>query len=73
MTQPCPICATYARLRGPRIKAEIRKTTTQRDRAAAWAQFMAGVHQRHLAPGRITRRTPVDALASTIDQPEEAR
>ena len=49
MTQSCPICAAYARVRGDRIRAEIRRTTPAGQRLDRWSRFMAGVHQRHLA------------------------
>lgn len=52
----CPICESYARVRGPRIRAEIRRTTPIEQRAAKWWRFMAGVHKRHdasLTFGRI--------------------
>lgn len=53
----CAICASYARLRGKRIRDEIHRTTPPVDRYAAWTRFMAGVHQRHLAPGRPSARS----------------
>jgi hypothetical protein len=46
---PCPICASYVRHRGSRIRAEIRRTTPPAQRLHTWRRFMAGVHQRHLA------------------------
>lgn len=49
---PCSICASYAHHRGDRIRAEIRRTTPAGQRLDRWARFMAGVHQRHLNPGR---------------------
>jgi hypothetical protein len=48
----CQICVAYARLRGPRIRDEIHRTVRPADRYDTWVRFMAGVHQRHLRPGR---------------------
>lgn len=52
----CLICTAYARTRGDRIRTEIARTTPQRDRAARWRRFMAGVHDRHLAPARTATK-----------------
>lgn len=71
----CAICTSYARLRGPRIRAEISKTTAPRDRVATWKRFMAGVHQRHLdqARGNVRALGRVTAVMAAINQPEETR
>lgn len=71
----CSICASYARLRGARVRDEIHRTVPAADRYATWTRFMAGVHQRHLDQARANVRAlgRITALMSAINQPEENR
>lgn len=71
----CSICASYARIRGARIRDEIHKTVAPADRYDTWVRFMAGVHQRHLDQARANVRAlgRVTALMSAINTPEETR
>lgn len=44
----CSHCALYAELRGPRILAEIRKTTSgEREVGRRWVGFLKGYHEIH--------------------------
>lgn len=61
----CARCQLYAMSRGPRIKAEIAKTSTGAEAAARWRGFVDGYHRLHTMAGRFA------ALMAVVREAEE--